>query len=44
MVLDCEVKDGTESMNSKPTLLEDQRKKREAIIMDEREAFYHATS
>ena len=43
VVLDCEAKDGTESTNSKPTLLEDQRKEREAIIMDEREAFYHAT-
>ena len=41
---DCEAKDGTESTNSKPTLLEDQRKEREAIVMDEREAFYHATS
>ena len=44
VVLDCEAKDGTESTNSKPTLLEDQRKEREAIVMDEREAFYHATS
>ena len=42
-VLNCEVKDGIESMNSKPTLLENQRKEREDIIVDEREAFYHAT-
>ena len=44
VVLDFEAKDGTKSMNSKPTLLEDQRKEHEAIVMDEREAFYHATS
>ena len=44
VVLDCEAKDGTESTNSKLTLLEDQRKEREAIVMDERGAFYHATS
>ena len=37
------MKDGTKSTNSKPTLLEDQRKARENIVMDEREAFYHAT-
>ena len=34
-----------ESSNSKPTLLEDQRKEREeGTIMNEREAFYHGTS
>ena len=44
VVLDFEAKDGTESTNSKPTLQEDQRKEGEAIVMDEREAFYHATS
>ena len=43
-VLDFEAKDGVESRNSKPTLLEDQRKEREDIVMDEREAFYHTTS
>ena len=37
------MKDGTKSTNSKPTLLEDQRKEHENIVMDEREAFYHAT-
>ena len=37
MVLDCEAKDGIESTNSKPTLLEDQRKEREDIVMDERD-------
>jgi len=35
MVLDCEAKNGIESMNSKPTLPEDQRKEHEYIIMDE---------
>ena len=43
MVLDCEVKDGIESTNSKSTLLEDQRKEHEDIVMDVWEAFYHAT-
>ena len=43
-VLDCEAKDGVESTNSKPTLLEDQRKEREDIVVEEQEAFYHATS
>ena len=37
------MKDGIESTNSKPTLLEDQRKEREDIAVDEQEAFYHAT-
>ena len=32
VVLDCEAKDGIESTNSKPTLLEDQRKEREDIL------------
>ena len=45
VVLDCEAKDGIESMNSKPTLLENQRKECDDIVVDEpREAFYHATS
>ena len=43
VVLDFEAKDGIKSTNSKPTLLEDQKKERENIVMDEREAFYHAT-
>ena len=43
MVLDCELKDGIKSMNSKPTLLEDQRKECEDIAADERKAFYHTT-
>jgi len=31
---DCEAKDGMESTNSKPTLLEDQRKEREYIVIE----------
>ena len=44
VVLDCEAKDGIESTDSKPILLEDQRKELEDIAVDEREAFYHATT
>ena len=39
-------KNGIESLNSKPTVLENQREECEdtCTIMDEQEAFYHATS
>ena len=43
VVLDCKAKDGIESTNSKPTLLEDQRKNAK-ISPWMNEAFYHATS
>ena len=39
-----ETKDEIKSTNSEPTLLEDQRKEHEDIVVDEQEAFYHATS
>ena len=38
------MKGGIESTNSKPTFLEDQRKKRKDIVEVAREAFCHATS